>query len=127
VLDKYDKDKYCFWQRYLLEYYENTPHTIDELVEKLDCSRSQLRRFTKEHNLIRRDKKKYSERYSFLLYKGDEILYDGTMDEIMENFDISEQRFKWMCTPTAKKRNKGNAMYIKRKYPRKEKLKNENK
>lgn len=123
MFDKYD-DKYEFWQKFLLEYYEHTTDTIRELSEKLDCTYEQIRYFTKKHNLIRRDRQKYSSiNYVFIVYKGDKNIYEGTKRDIIAEFDISEQRFKWMCTKSAEKRNKGNAMYIKRKHPRKEKLK----
>lgn len=125
MLEKYD-DKYEFWQKFLLEYYVYTDDTLEELSEKLDITVRRISYFLRKEGIVKRDNQKYSNnQYSFLLYKGDDLLYDGTMDEIMEKFDMSERQFKWYASPYAEKRQKGNGKYIKRKYPRATKEKEE--
>ena len=42
----------------------------------------------------------------YALYKGDELLYIGTMYQLMEKYNIKENTFRFYMTPTYKKRLK---------------------
>lgn len=40
----------------------------------------------------------------YSVYKGDEFIFIGTLDEVAERLGVSTKSVKWMATPAAKKR-----------------------
>ncbi len=40
----------------------------------------------------------------YSVYKGDEFIFMGTLDEVAERLGVSTKSVKWMATPAAKKR-----------------------
>lgn len=43
----------------------------------------------------------------YAMYKGDEYLSEGTIEELAENFKVSPRTIKFYLTPTYLKRGKG--------------------
>lgn len=40
----------------------------------------------------------------YAVYKGDDFIFMGTLEEVAERFGVSTKSVKWMATPAAKKR-----------------------
>lgn len=40
----------------------------------------------------------------YAVYKGDDFIFMGTLEEVAERLGVSTKSVKWMATPTAKKR-----------------------
>jgi hypothetical protein len=44
----------------------------------------------------------------YAVYKGEELLAEGTIEELADFFGVKPDTVLWWCTPTSFKRDKGN-------------------
>lgn len=59
-----------------------------------------------------RKKKQTNKTTEFAVYKGEEFIFVGTIDEIVEHTGYKRSTIEFMTHPVAKKRNKGNGIAL---------------